>query len=130
MYDVRLSDKLPYKHRQISLTQNINPFNTTDLYSNIFKQYRIDPDEPAHNEPSHQDLHCLQVIFTFLKEKHPLFINGLVLKSFSDGWIGVKIINDQSHFSYLGLKGLRWLHPFGMGHFYENVVFIRFHSVT
>ncbi len=25
----------------------------------------VDPDETARNKPSHQDLHCLQVLFIF-----------------------------------------------------------------
>ena len=35
-------------------------YNSTDTYANS-----IDPDEMAHNEPSHQDLHCLPFCFDF-----------------------------------------------------------------
>ncbi len=38
-----------------------------------------DPDEPARNEPSHQDLHCLLIVFKF--EKHTL----------SEEWVSLKI---------------------------------------
>ncbi len=32
----------------------------------------VDPDEPARNEPSHQDLHYLQVILSFLRKYTPV----------------------------------------------------------
>ena len=37
----------------------------TDICANS-----IDPDETAHNEPSHQDLHFLSFCFSFLTETH------------------------------------------------------------
>ncbi len=56
----------------------INPFNTTDFYKRTFAN-SADPDEPAGNEPSHQDLHCLSIVFKF--EKHTL----------SEEWVSLKI---------------------------------------
>ncbi len=36
----------------------------------------VDPDGPARNEPSHQNLHCSQLFAMFKKKKH-LRWNGL-----------------------------------------------------
>ena len=38
----------------------INHFNPVDQYKNTYAN-SVDPDETAHNEPSHQDLHYLPV---------------------------------------------------------------------
>ena len=35
-------------------------YTKTDAFANS-----VEPDETAHNEPSHQDLHCLQFYFDF-----------------------------------------------------------------
>ena len=45
---------------------------STDAYANS-----VDPDEMAHNEPSHQDLHCLPFCFSVYIEM-PIFNNGPV----------------------------------------------------
>ena len=60
----------------------------TDTYANS-----VDPDEMAHNEPSHQDPHCLQFYFDFgLK---PLF-GIMVLTKIKDGRV---------HFRNSGMNG-------------------------
>ena len=51
----------------------LNPFSPADE-NNIFAN-RIEPDETAHNEPSHQDLHCLPFCNNFLTET-PIWKNG------------------------------------------------------
>ena len=40
-----------------------DPFNPVDRYNTCAND--VDPDETAHNEPSHQDPHCLQFCFEF-----------------------------------------------------------------
>ena len=42
---------------------SFNPFLPADQ-NNAFAN-DVDPDETAHNEPSHQDLHCLLPCFDF-----------------------------------------------------------------
>ena len=41
---------------------SINHFSLAD--QNIFER-SVDPDESTHNEPSHQDLHCLPFYLYF-----------------------------------------------------------------
>ena len=43
-----------------------NPFSPAEQNSAFANS--IDPDEMAHNEPSHQDLHCLPFCFDFMTE--------------------------------------------------------------
>ena len=38
----------------------------TDAFAN-----NADPDETAHNEPSHQDLHCLPFCYFYVPRPHP-----------------------------------------------------------
>ena len=45
---------------------NVNSFRPADQY--IYFANSVDPDETAHNEPSHQDLSCLQFLKRFLTE--------------------------------------------------------------
>ena len=40
----------------------VNPFSPAE--QTVFAN-NVDPDETAHNEPSHQDLHCLPFCFDF-----------------------------------------------------------------
>ncbi len=49
----------------------------------------VDPDEPARNKPSHQDLHRLQVILSFCNRNTHFIDNGLFQKSFTDELIHV-----------------------------------------
>ena len=52
-----------------------NPFSPVDL--NNTHTNSVDPDEMAHNEPSHQDLHCLPFWSNFLSDI-PICSNGCV----------------------------------------------------
>ena len=50
-----------------------------------------DPDEMALNEPSHQDLYCLQFCYSFLTETETLFETDLTdLPKFRKGRVHVK----------------------------------------
>ena len=49
--------------RQIIVKPPNNPFRPTDQ-NKIFAN-SVDPNETVHNEPSHQDLHCLPLCFDF-----------------------------------------------------------------
>ena len=40
----------------------LNPLSPSDRF--VFSN-RVDPDEAAHNDPSHQDLRCLSVCVDF-----------------------------------------------------------------
>ena len=50
---------------------DVNPFNLTTF------THSADPEETAHNEQSHQDLHCLTFWFWFLNQT-PVCNNGCV----------------------------------------------------
>ena len=47
-------------------THYFNPFSPTDR-NNVFAN-SVDPDETAHNEPSHQDIRCLPFCIGFSTE--------------------------------------------------------------
>ena len=69
----------------------VNPLSPAE--QNVFAN-SVDPDETAHNEPSHQDLHCLPFCFDFWLR--PLF-RTMVRIRFKDGRV---------HFRNSGMKGL------------------------
>ena len=54
---------------------SFDTFNSTDWKTGLANS--VDPDEMAHNEPSHQDLHCLSFCFIFLAG-FPICNNGFV----------------------------------------------------
>ena len=70
-----------------------NPFGPADQNKSF--ENSADPDEMAHNEPSHQDLHCSAVCLDF--RLRPLF-GTMVLTRFKDGRV---------HFRDTGLKVLK-----------------------
>ena len=43
-------------------------FKSFDFADQNIYHCRVDPDEMVHNEPSHQDLHCLPSGFLFLND--------------------------------------------------------------
>ena len=59
-----LIEQIPFRRGQNSLTWKWVMFSAlqTKAYA-VAKS--VDPDETAHNEPSHQDLHCLPFCFVF-----------------------------------------------------------------
>ena len=58
----------------------------------FFLANSVDPDETAHNEPSHQDLHCLPIGFDFCLR--PLF-RTMVLTRFKDVMVHLRKIMDE-----------------------------------
>ena len=80
--------------------QSINPFNSVDLYKSTgtgTDANRVNPDEMAHNEPSHQDPHCLQFYYDFWLWS---LFETMVLTRFKDG----------RSISCSGIKGLMSFH--------------------
>ncbi len=78
------------------------------------------PDEPARNEPSHQGLHCLLIVFKFEQI------------TFSDQWDSLEIWIDQWNTSNIGMEqpirllGVEMVKKFyccGKGHLTTDAIF-------
>ncbi len=59
-------------------------------------------------DPSHQDLHCLQVISIGNRNSIPCLTNGLVWIQFYGESIWSECQNWRSHVGYIGVKELMW----------------------
>ena len=86
-YEFCIRKETFYSERWIPRPVNINessllikPFIPAD--PNLLFLNSVDPDETAHNEPSHQDLHCLAFYLMFWLR--PLF-ETMILTRFKDG---------------------------------------------
>ena len=78
-----------------------NPLSRVDQ-DRLFCKQCVDPDETAHNEPSHQDLHCLPFCSSFTTVTR---LAAMHVSKRKDGIV---------HFRNLGMKGLnaeRWVGP-------------------
>ena len=53
----------------MGMSHSLKLYSALHTETSVFAN-RVDPDETAHNEPSHQNLHCLQ----FSSRKHTYII--------------------------------------------------------
>ena len=79
-----------FKNKTLNLTLSALQTNTSTFANSV------DPDEMAHYEPSHQDLHCLPFCFI-------LWLISLVATMNVS-----KFKNGRVHFRNLGVKGLNF----------------------
>ena len=83
-----------------------NPFNSSDQKKGSANS--ADPDEMAHYEPSHQDLHCLQnlPLFCHYSVCH-LFSTFIYMMSLTEIVDTFKFIAGIVHFRNSGVKELK-----------------------
>ena len=68
-----LIGRLSVRYAAVTIVVNMNPFIPADQCRYLANS--ADPDERAHNEPSHQDLHCLPGNYLF-RTQSPIGNNG------------------------------------------------------